>query len=149
MTETIETLTAWFSRQGALTKELAEIVTNMLGVEKSQLIMDDDTRHIKQELLENYALKEPVEFIQFDAFDASDSCDSIIVPDEDGDCLTLGERFELLSGDWDVRVFVTRERIEKEKTIRMLKKIINWIETRDSLKQYLVPREDTQNNEVK
>lgn len=148
MKEAIDTLAAWFSEQDSIMEELTGIIIGMLEAAKDQLRMDNMISK-KQELLKHYAQKEPVEFIQFDAFDASGDDDSIVVPDEDGDCLFYGERFELMSGGWDVRVLLTRERIEKEKTIRMLKKIIDWIETGDSLKKYFAPREDTQNNEDK
>lgn len=100
-------------------------------------------RTSKQELLEHYSQKEPVEFIQFDAFGNPECFDSIIAPDEDGISLFAGESFDLMSGIWDVRVLITRERIDKQKTIRMLKKIIDWIETADRLEEYFIPHEDT------
>lgn len=84
-------------------------------------------RETKEGLLKHYATKEPKQFYQVDGFYMPEGEDSFMHPDTDGDCIMSGERTELMTATWDVRVLIP-ESTSKETAIRMLEKIKEWIE---------------------
>ena len=83
----------------------------------------------KQELLDHYAGygHEPKAFYQFDVhYVGVNSRDDIMRPDEDGDWLSCGPRYELMHG-CAVRVLVEPQRTPTE-LLRGLRKVVEWLE---------------------
>ena len=95
----------------------------------SETIYAKDPYHagkkMKGHLLEKYAKKLPNCFFQYDA-NYSPSYDDCFPPDENGDVLSGATTTELMDGA-DVRVFV-RPEVSKETAVRLLHKIIDWVE---------------------
>ena len=78
----------------------------------------------RDELLAQYARREPVAFVQIDGFAGVPPQDDVMRPDEDGDAVMLGETFELMSGAYAVRVLVTRG-TDATTARRLLRKILD------------------------
>lgn len=94
----------------------------------------------KAELLEHYATKEPKEFYRVDGFYSPESLGvdplyHAVPHDSDGDCIMSGERTELMTGAWAVRVLIP-ESTSKETAIRILEKIKKSIERYGVLSEY-------------
>jgi len=84
--------------------------------------------------LRHYASRDPKEFIQIDGFYLPGGCDSVMVTDNDGDCIQAGKTIELMNGA-DVRILIRDPRGEhgtetnKADIKRLLEKIssdIDW-----------------------
>lgn len=81
----------------------------------------------KQKCLDHYSRKEPKLFCQFDGFLNCDPLDSVMVPDEHGDCIIHGSRqWELMSGS-SARLLVPED-TTPDRLIRLLNKFITVIE---------------------
>jgi len=89
----------------------------------------------KGDLLEHYAKRDPVGFIQFDDFTDPKTWDDVVKPDKDGHCIHAGTTHELMTGIYGVRVLV-RPDIPKEVVLKSLSKIRAWIRRDDILEVY-------------
>ena len=76
---------------------------------------------LKAELLAHYAEKEPCLFYQFDGF-LEPATDDVVRADRDGDAMTNGITYDLMSGFYAVRVLVTAGTSEKD-ALRLLQKV--------------------------
>ena len=79
----------------------------------------------KRAKLKHYAERDLVDFYQFDGFD---ELSGLVEPDKDGDELWSSSTKELMSGAWAVRILITKG-TSKETALRLLRKLVNWIET--------------------
>ncbi len=88
---------------------------------RPRMIRRRDTH--KQELLDHYATRDPQAFYQFDGFHTEGSSrDDVVQEDSDGDGVTAGVTYELMTGVYAVRVLVTAGTPEAD-ALRLLKKI--------------------------
>jgi hypothetical protein len=86
----------------------------------------------KETILAKYNEREPTEFYQIDGFHIPGRGDSVMVLDDDDDCIMGGVVHELMFGS-DVRVLIRKEpenpgRTERD-IVRMLRKIADTIES--------------------
>ena len=94
-------------------------------------------RNTKEELLKSYATKNPQPFIQFDCFVGVTEGDDMVNPDIDGDSLFSATTYELMTGNYGVRVLV-RPDINKKTLVRALSKIITWVLRQDETDDVLL-----------
>ena len=83
----------------------------------------------KFEKLAAYAVKPLSEYVQYDGFIATEA-DCVFLPDDDGDCLFKVGTEELMNGNVGVRLLVLPG-TKKADAIRVIKKILKWIERQD------------------
>lgn len=92
----------------------------------------------KEELLKHYGEHEPTDFVQYDAFldmvvaseqqgDGVKLDGECLAVDEDGDCLKVVERPELMGSGWGVRVLITPD-LSKASVLRGLRKVADRID---------------------
>jgi hypothetical protein len=88
--------------------------------------MSNGTNITTAELLSHYAKKEPRAFRQFDGFL---DCwgDDVMHADDDGDALMGRATWELMNTEVGIRVLVPIGTTSAD-ALRLLRKIINWIE---------------------
>jgi hypothetical protein len=79
-------------------------------------------RPTKDDLLEHYARKQPKQFTQIDGFIG----DHVSAPDLDGHSLMSSPTFELMTGNYAVRVLIT-EGAKKQDVLALIEKIQRWI----------------------
>jgi hypothetical protein len=80
---------------------------------------------LKQRLLEHYATKQPAGFLQLDGFIDVEG-DSVMHPDENGDCCMSGWNDELRSGGIAVRVQIL-EGTPHIAACRVLERLLAWL----------------------
>ena len=94
--------------------------------EESQTHLQGISMSTKGDLLEHYATKKAKQFVQCDGFALGrDGGDSVMRPDDDGDCLMSGTTHELMSGS-SVRVLIPVG-TDRHTAMRILKKIRKWL----------------------
>lgn len=80
-----------------------------------------------KELLEAYAQKPVRRFYQVDGWYDPDGF-GLCEPDEDGHVITGGERYELRTSDFPIRVYINQDS-EPALVAALLRKVIEWVES--------------------
>ncbi len=86
--------------------------------------------------LAHYAQREPKHFLQLDCAYMPEGGDSIMRPDEDGDCMTAGGTVELMYGA-TVRVLIPHD-TDPVIAVRQLKKLAKWLKSAPRLMKEMV-----------
>jgi hypothetical protein len=81
---------------------------------------------LKRQLLEHYATKQPAKFLQLDGFTDCGAGDSVMHPDENGDCCMSTWCDELRSGGIAVRVQIL-EGTPHIAACRVLERLLAWL----------------------
>lgn len=80
----------------------------------------------KKRLLDHYATKQPAKFLQLDGFTDCGPGDSVMHPDENGDCCMSSWTDELRSGGIAVRVQIL-EGTPHVAAVRVLERLLAWL----------------------
>jgi hypothetical protein len=84
----------------------------------------------KAERLQHYASGSLQEFYQYDGFYLPDGGDSLMRPEEDGDCLFRSRTLDLRHSPSELAVRVQiHEKVDPEVVIRLLRKLAAWVES--------------------
>src|SRR5262245_27121557 len=88
----------------------------------------------QQELLDEAALRSVYPFSQFDAdhIDGTQVIDDFMLPDEEGDVITRAYRYELRDYGDVLRVQIPKN-MARGTALRLMSKIIQWMETDDNI----------------
>lgn len=89
----------------------------------------------KWELLEHYASREPVRFIQIDDFCDPGAWDSVVTPDEDGHSIWSGITHELMTGIYNIRLLI-RPDTSIDTVLGFLKKMTQRLSEKDFVEFY-------------
>lgn len=102
---------------------MSELGDPQPGSKFFQTLGKDEQKRI---LLEKYGEKDPNAFTQLDGFVVGrDSVDSVMCPDDEGDCLFGSTTTELMHGA-DVRIFIKKGTSPND-AIRLIGKLGDWL----------------------